>query len=91
MQSIKEQSLRLMLWLATHGLSLSVISAVQNKLEKVGSTDMDAALLRYFFAGLIEIVRPPLSLPFVRTLGGLMGAGLSAHGGITSKNQLTGA
>jgi hypothetical protein len=72
MQSIKEQSLRLMLWLATQGLSLSVISAVQNKLEKVGSTDMDAALLRYFFAGLIEIVRPPLSLPFVRTLGGLM-------------------
>ncbi|KAL3769474.1 hypothetical protein ACHAWU_008883 [Discostella pseudostelligera] len=72
MQSIKEQSLRLMLWLSTQGLSLSVISAVQNKLEKVGSTDMDAALLRYFFAGLIEIVRPPLSLPFVRALGGLM-------------------
>ena len=68
MQSIKEQSLRLMLWLSTQGLSLAVIAAVKHKLE----TDMDSALLRYFFAGLIEIVQPPFSLPFVRALGGLM-------------------
>ncbi len=72
MQSIKEQCLRLMLWLSTQGISLAVLSAVTHKLEKVGSTDMDSALLRYFFSGLIEIVRPPFSLPFVRALGGLM-------------------
>ena len=72
MQSIKEQSLRLLLWLSTQGVSLAVISAVQNKLEKVGSTDMDAALVRYFFVGLIEIIRPPFSVPFVRALGGLL-------------------
>eukprot|EP00584_Thalassiosira_punctigera_P012740 CAMPEP_0172549052 /NCGR_PEP_ID=MMETSP1067-20121228/18230_1 /TAXON_ID=265564 ORGANISM="Thalassiosira punctigera, Strain Tpunct2005C2" /NCGR_SAMPLE_ID=MMETSP1067 /ASSEMBLY_ACC=CAM_ASM_000444 /LENGTH=138 /DNA_ID=CAMNT_0013336373 /DNA_START=96 /DNA_END=508 /DNA_ORIENTATION=- len=37
MQSIKEQCLRLMLWLTTQGLSLAVISAVQSKLERGGS------------------------------------------------------
>eukprot|EP00585_Thalassiosira_rotula_P018387 CAMPEP_0196206326 /NCGR_PEP_ID=MMETSP0912-20130531/7746_1 /TAXON_ID=49265 /ORGANISM="Thalassiosira rotula, Strain GSO102" /LENGTH=440 /DNA_ID=CAMNT_0041480861 /DNA_START=88 /DNA_END=1410 /DNA_ORIENTATION=+ len=74
MQSIKEQCLRLMLWLTTQGLSLAVISAVQNKLEtgNSGSSEMDSALVRYFFTGILEIVRPPLSLAFVRALGGLM-------------------
>lgn len=72
MQSIKEQCLRLMLWLSTQGLPLVVISAVQNKVEKGGSSEMDSALIRYFFMGMIEIVRPPLSLAFVRALGGLL-------------------
>jgi hypothetical protein len=72
MQSIKEQCLRLMLWLSTRGLSHVVISAVQNKLEKGCPSEMDSALVRYFFMGIIEIVRPPLSLSFVRALGGLM-------------------
>jgi len=71
MQSIKEQCLRLMLWLSTQGLSLAVLSAVQNKLEKGGS-EMDSALVRYFFTGILEIVRHPFSLAFVRALGTLM-------------------
>ena len=69
MESIKEQCLRMMLWLATQGLSLPVIRAVQNMLE---SGVVDSALIRYFFAGMLEIVQAPLSLPFVRAFGGLM-------------------
>ena len=72
MSSIKEQCVRLMLWLSTQGLSLSVISAVQSKLERGGSSELDSSLIRYFFAGMLEIVRPPLSLAFVRALGELM-------------------
>lgn len=76
MQSIKEQSLRLMLVLMTQGLSLMVLSAVQSKLEvdgaSSGSSEMDSSLIRYFFAGILEISRPPLSMAFVRALGNLM-------------------
>jgi hypothetical protein len=74
MQSIKEQCVRLMLWLSSQGLSLVVISAVQGKLEKGGSSssDMDSALVRYFLVGMIDIVSPPFSLAFVRALGGLL-------------------
>ena len=73
MESIKEQCLRLMLWLSTQGLSLAVISAVQNNLDNGGgASEMDSALVRYFFTGMLEIIRPPFSLSFVRALGGLM-------------------
>ena len=66
--------MRLMLWLSTQGLSLVVISAVQGKLEKGGSSssDMDSALVRYFLVGMIDIVRPPFSMAFVRALGGFL-------------------
>ncbi|KAL3817077.1 hypothetical protein ACHAXA_000127 [Cyclostephanos tholiformis] len=69
MQSIKEQSLRLMLWLSTQGLSLVVISAVQGKLEKGGgsSSDMDSALVRYFLVGMIDISASFSSLVNLRT------------------------
>ena len=65
MESIKEQCLRLMLWLSAQGLVLDVISALS-------WSDMDSALIRYFFMGILEIVQAPLSLSFVRALGGLM-------------------
>lgn len=65
MESIKEQCIRLMLWLSTQGLSIDVISAL-------ASSEMDSALVRYFFTGILEIVQPPFSLAFVRALGGLM-------------------
>lgn len=71
MQSIKEQCLRLMLWLSTQGLSLTVLSAVLNKLQG-SSSEMDSALVRYFFTGILDIVQPPFSMAFVRALGVLM-------------------
>eukprot|EP00804_Cyclotella_cryptica_P013920 CCRYP_002434-RA/>CCRYP_002434-RA protein AED:0.07 eAED:0.07 QI:141/0.85/0.87/1/1/1/8/45/929 len=71
MQSIKEQCLRLMIWLSTQGMALSVICAVREKLEK-GSSEMDSALVRYFMSCLLETVQPPFSLPFIRTLSGML-------------------
>ena len=61
-----------MLWLSVQGMALPVISAVQNRLQKGGSSEMDSALVRYFVTGILEIVLPPLSLPFVRALGSLL-------------------
>jgi len=72
MQSIKEQCLRLLLYISTQGLSLAVISALQNKLQKGVSSEIDSALIRYFISGLLDIVQPPLSLPFVRSLSSFL-------------------
>ena len=72
MQSIKEQCLRLMLWMSTQGLSLAVISALQNKLHKGGTSEIDSALIRYFVSGMLDIVQPPLSLPFVQAFGSFL-------------------
>jgi hypothetical protein len=79
MQSIKEQCLRLLLWLSTQGMSLAVLSVVQNRLDKnskgVGSSScetLDSSLVRYFFIGLMDIIRPPFSIAFVRAFGGLL-------------------
>jgi hypothetical protein len=65
MSSIKEQCIRLMLWLSTQGLALGVISALSSEME-------DSALIRYFFAGVLEIIQPPLSMAFVGALAKLM-------------------
>ena len=78
MQSIKEQCLRLLLWLSTQGMSLAVLSAIQNRLDKnnkgVGSSceTLDSSLVRYFFMGMIEILSPPFSIAFVRAFGSLL-------------------
>ncbi len=58
--------------MSTQGLSLAVISALQNKLQKGGSSEIDSALIRYFISGLLDIVQPPLSLPFVRSLSSFL-------------------
>lgn len=60
-----------MLWLSSQGMILSVISAVRERLQK-GSSEMDSALVRYFMSGLLEVLQPPFSLPFVRALGGML-------------------
>ena len=65
MSSIKEQCIRLMLWLSTQGLALGVISALSSEME-------DSALIRYFFAGILEIIQPPLSMALVGALAKLM-------------------
>ncbi|KAL7544566.1 hypothetical protein ACHAWF_007946 [Thalassiosira exigua] len=72
MEMIKEQCLRLILWMSTRGMALAAIAAVRGMLEGGGTSEMDSALVRYFFAGMLEIVQPPLSLAFARALGGLM-------------------
>ena len=64
MESIKEQCLRLMLLLSVQGLSLEVIAAVQNKLRKKSSSELDSALIRYFVSGLLDTVQPPFAVSF---------------------------
>ena len=76
MTSIKEQCVRLLLCLSAEGHSVEVLRAVRGRLEgdaeSGGGATMDSALVRYLFSGLLELVRPPFSLAFVRALGGLM-------------------
>mmetsp|Transcript_32592 Transcript_32592/g.43326 ORF Transcript_32592/g.43326 Transcript_32592/m.43326 type:complete len:235 (+) Transcript_32592:1009-1713(+) len=67
MQDIKEQCLRLFLWLATQGQGLPVFSAIAEKLRQGGV--IDAALLRYFIGGILDVIGPPVSIPFVKVLG----------------------
>ena len=64
-QGLKEQALRLLLWLCTQGESVRVFTAVT-------SAGFDSALLRYFMGAILQIVRPAFSLPLVRALGSLL-------------------
>lgn len=72
MESIKEQCLRLMLLLSAEGLCIEVTSAVKGKLQKNGSSDLDSALIRYFVSGMLDIIQPPLTVPFLNSFGGLL-------------------
>ena len=64
-QGLKEQALRLLLWLCAQGESVRVFNAVT-------SAGFDSALLRYFMGAILQIVRPAFSLPMVRSLGSLL-------------------
>ena len=64
-QGLKEQALRLLIRLCAQGEAVRVFSAVT-------SAGFDSALLRYFMAAMLQIVRPTFSLPLVRSLGSLL-------------------
>ena len=70
--SIKEQSLRLMIILIVNGEMASVLDSVVKRLEQKGAVEMDASLIRYFIGGILDCVRPPLSKSFVRAFGELL-------------------
>mmetsp|Transcript_11475 Transcript_11475/g.33828 ORF Transcript_11475/g.33828 Transcript_11475/m.33828 type:complete len:430 (-) Transcript_11475:207-1496(-) len=69
--ALKEQGLRLLLWLATLGRAIDVFDTLAEKLKKAGTSNsgIDSANLRYFVAGVLEVIRPPLSVPLVRSMG----------------------
>lgn len=69
---IKEQSLRLLLFLLVHGEAPSVLRTMTTRLQQTDAIKLDASLLRYFIGGVLEIVQPPFSLPFVRLFGALL-------------------
>jgi len=71
MNGIKEQALRLLLIIATKGLANDVFNAVAAKLKK-GRSTFDSGLIRYFVGGALDIMRPPLSLSIVRSLGSML-------------------
>jgi len=64
-QALKEQAIRLLIWLCTQGESVRVFTVVT-------SAGFDSALLRYFVGGILQIVRPTFSLPLVRSLSSLL-------------------
>ncbi|CAB9516905.1 TH1 protein [Seminavis robusta] len=69
---IREQSLRLLLFLVVHGEAPSILRTLTILLGKGEAIKLDPSLMRYLISGMIEVVRPPFSLPFVRLFGGLL-------------------
>ncbi len=67
MNSLKEQSLRLLLFLCTRGEAPIVFDKFIKLLKDPGRSSLDASLIRYFISGLLEIARPPFSIPFIRS------------------------
>jgi hypothetical protein len=51
-----------------------VFSCVASRLNEAGSSDLDASLIRYFVAGVLEVVKPPVSAVFVFAFGNLVKA-----------------
>lgn len=74
MNEIKEQSLRLLLCFAVRGEGPAVLGRMASLLNQPGTAGLDAALIRYFVSGLIEITLTPFSVPFVRSLCSLLQA-----------------
>lgn len=64
---LKEQSLRLLLFLCTRGEAPSVFDQLLKLLKDPGRSSLDASLIRYFISGLLEIASPPFSIPFIRS------------------------
>ena len=69
---IKEQSLRLLLFLCAKGEAPGVLGRLTTLLNQSGSSFLDASLIRYFVSGLLEVASVPYSIPFVRLLCGLL-------------------
>lgn len=67
--TIKEQSIRLLIFLLLEGEISDVLGKLSQKMQKHGSSDLDASLIRYFVGGLLECARPPVSSEFVRCFG----------------------
>ena len=68
MNSLKEQSLRLLLFLCARGEAPSVFDQLIKLLKDPSRSSLDASLIRYFISGLLEIANPPFSIPFIRSL-----------------------
>jgi hypothetical protein len=70
--AIKEQSLRLLIHLLMQGEVAAVFNAITSRLQQQSSSELDASLIRYFVAGVLEAVRPPISCAFVRLFAQLL-------------------
>lgn len=66
MNSIKEQSMRLLLFLCTRGEAPMVLGEFTRLVS--GTAHLDASLIRYFVSGLLQVAAAPFSIPFVRLL-----------------------
>jgi TH1 protein len=72
MNHIKEQSLRLLLFLCVRGEGPTVLDRVLKLVSDPSGSLLDASLIRYFVAGLLEVAQPPFSIPLIRSLAALL-------------------
>ena len=70
--SIKEQSLRLMIFLLLKWDVASVLGKILKRLKIAGSTELDASLVQYFVSGVLGCTQPPVSPEFVISFGNLL-------------------
>lgn len=68
MNLIKEQSLRLLLFLCARGEAPTVLGRMTNLVKESSRSYLDASLVRYFVSGLLAVASPPFSIPFIRSL-----------------------
>jgi len=72
---LKEQSLRLLLFLLIQGEVVSVLGDMATRLKKPTTgpeTNLDASLIRYFVGGLLDVLAPPCSPILLGALGELL-------------------
>ncbi len=69
MNEIKQQALRLLLILSTQGLAIHVIHVITQQVKR---NQIDSNLIRYFVSGAVDIIRPPVSVPFIHVFGRLL-------------------
>lgn len=72
MNSLKEQSLRLLVVLFCKGEVNSVFGRVTSLLNHQGVSIIDSSLLRYFVGGLLDVMKPPFSLVMIRAMGAML-------------------
>ena len=70
MDSIKQQSLRLLIFVCVRGEGPTVLDRMASFLK--ATDDLDGSLIRYFVAGLLEVISPPFSVPFARSFATMM-------------------
>ncbi|KAG7365368.1 TH1 protein [Nitzschia inconspicua] len=96
MNQIKEQSLRLLLFLCVRGEAPTVLGRMSNLVNETSRSYLDASLVRYFISGLLEVASPPFSIPFIRSFIVLLKAPAcidaikTAYFGEESKKRLEG-
>ena len=74
MNDLKLQALRLLIFLLVKGEVCAVLGSVTKRLRQQGTSEIDASLVRYFVGGLLDVMRPPFSLPLIREIGPLLTA-----------------
>jgi len=60
LNAIKEQSLRLLIFLLISGAVNPVVGAITSRLQDKTNSELDPSLIQYFVGGIAEVVHPPV-------------------------------
>ena len=72
MTELKEQCLRVLLFLLVNGEVAAVLGSLTSRLKQQGSSEIDASLVRYFVGNLLDVIGPPYSAVTARSLGAFL-------------------